>query len=163
MELTIEGLGTVRDVFAGKKGWTETPDGRIIEKKEGELLNKKIDADFHAYLNFKKNYPKIELQGVEEVGGKKMFAVKMTPKKGDADTFYFDAATGLVTGIASTAEMQGREVETRVFFRDYKTVDGVRVPHTLELKEPSFAAFTIRLETVTHNVKDTADWFRKTK
>ena len=54
MELTIEGLGTVRDVFAGKKGWTETPDGRIIEKKERELLNKKIDADFHAYLNFKK-------------------------------------------------------------------------------------------------------------
>ena len=163
MELAIEGLGTVRDVFAGKKGWTETPDGRVIEKKERELINKKIDADFYAYLSFKKNYPKIELLGVEEVDGKRMFAVKMTPKKGDADTFYFDAATGLVTGIASTAEMQGREVETRVFFRDYKTVDGVRVPHTLELKEPSFAAFTIWIETVTHNIKDTADWFRKTK
>ncbi len=163
MELTIEGLGTVRDVFAGKKGWTETPDGRVIEKNERELVNKKIDADFYAYLNFKKNYPKIELQGVEEVGGKKMFAVKMTPQKGDADTFYFDAATGLVTGIASAAEMQGREVKTRVFFRGYKTVDGVRIPHTLELKEPSFAAFTIRIKTVMHNVNDTADWFRKTK
>jgi len=163
MELTIEGLGTVRDVFAGKKGWTETPDGRVIEKKERELANKKIDAAFFAYLNFKKNYPKIELQGVEQVGGRKMFAVKMTPWKGDADTFFFDAATGLVSGIASDAEMQGQEVETRVLFRDYKSIDGVQVPHTLELKEPSFAAFTIRLESVKHNIKDTTNWFNKTK
>jgi hypothetical protein len=54
-------------------------------------------------------------------------------------------------------------VETRVLFRDYKSIDGVQVPHTLELKEPSFAAFTIRLESVKHNVKDTANWFKKTK
>ena len=39
--------------------WTETPDGRVIEKKEREQANKKVDADFFAYLKFKKNYPKI--------------------------------------------------------------------------------------------------------
>ena len=127
------------------------------------MTNKKIDADFYAYLNFKKNYPGIAFQGVEQLVGKKVFAVKMTPKKGDADTFYFDAETGLVAGVASTAEMQGQEVATKVLFRDYKTVDGVQIPHTLELKEPSFAAFTIRLESVKHNVKAAADWFKKTK
>ena len=163
MELTIEGLGTIRDVFTGRKGWTETPDGNVIEKKERELVNKKTDADFYAYLNFKKNYPKMELQGMKEVAGKKVYTVKMTPKKGDADTFYFDAATGLVAGIFSTAEMQGQEVKTKVLFRDYKTVDGVKIPHVLELVEPSFAAFTIRLESVKHNVKETANWFKKTK
>ena len=42
-------------------------------------------------------------------------------------------------------------------------MDGVNIPHTLELKEPTFAAFTIRLESVKHNVKDTAKWFNKTK
>ena len=163
MELTIEGLGTIRDVFTGRKGWTETPDGEVTEKKEREVANKIIDADFYAYLNFKKNYPEIAFQGVEQVAGKKVYAVKMTPKKGDADTFYFDAETGLVAGVASTAEMQGREVATKVLFRDYKTVDGVQIPYTLELKEPSFAAFTIRLESVKHNVKADADWFKKNK
>ena len=163
MELTIEGLGTIRDVFTGRKGWTETPDGEVTEKKEREVANKKIDADFYAYLNFKKNYPTIKLQGVEQVAGKKVFAVRMTPKKGDADTFYFDAATGLVAGVASTAEMQGQEVKTRVLFRDYKAVDGVQIPHTLELEEPASAGFTIRLESVKHNVKPDSKWFRKTK
>ena len=163
MELTIEGLGTIRDVFTGRKGWTQTPDGNVTEKKAREVTNKKIDADFYAYLNFKKNYPGIAFQGVEQLVGKKVFAVKMTPKKGDADTFYFDAETGLVAGVASTAEMQGREVATKVLFRDYKTVDGVQIPYTLELKEPSFAAFTIRLESVKHNVKADADWFKKNK
>jgi len=163
MELTIEGSGKIRDVFTGRKGWTETPDGTVTEKKERELANKKIDADFYAYLNFKKNYPTIELQGVEQVAGKKVFAVRMTPKKGDTDTFYFDAATGLVAGVASTAEMQGQEVKTRVLFRDYKAVDGVQIPHTLKLEEPASAAFTIRLESVKHNIKDTGKWFKKAK
>ena len=135
----------------------------MTEKKERELANKKIDADFYAYLNFKKNYPTIELQGVEQVAGKKVFAVRMTPKKGDADTFYFDAATGLVAGVASTAEMQGQEVKTRVLFRDYKAVDGVQIPHTLKLEEPASAGFTIRLESVKHNLKPDSKWFRKTK
>ena len=163
MELTIEGLGTIRDVFTGRKGWTETPDGTVTEKKERELANKKIDADFHAYLNFKKNYPTIKLQGVEQLAGKKVYAIKMTPKKGDADTFYFDAATGLVAGVASTAEMQGQEMKTRVLFRDYKAVDGVQIPHTLELEEPASAGFTIRLESVKHNVKPDSKWFKKAK
>ncbi len=163
MELTIEGLGAIRDVFAGSKGWTETPDGTVTEKKERELANKKIDADFYVYLHFKKNYPTIKLQGVEEVAGKKVFAVRMTPKKGDADTFYFDAATGLVAGVASTSEMQGQEVKTRVLFRGYKAVDGVQIPHTLELEEPASAGFTIRLESVKHNVKSDSKWFKKAK
>jgi len=163
MELTIEGLGMIRDVFTGRKGWTETPDGTVTEKEERELANKKIDADFYAYLNFKKNYPTIKLQGMEQIAGKKVIAVKMTPKKGDSDTFYFDAETGLVAGVFSTAEMQGREVKTKVFFRNYKAVDGVQIPHTLELEEPASAAFTIRLDSVKHNIKDTGKWFKKTK
>ncbi|HJN82570.1 MAG: hypothetical protein QGI37_04590 [Verrucomicrobiota bacterium] len=163
MELTIEGLGTIRDVFTGRKGWTKTPDGNVTEKKEREVTNKKIEADFYTDLNFKKNYPDIAFQGMEQLDGKRVFAVKMTPKKGDADTFYFDTETGLVAGVASTAEIQGREVATKVLFRDYKTVDGVQIPYTLELKEPSFAAFMIRLESVKHNVKADADWFKKTK
>ena len=59
--------------------------------------------------------------------------------------------------------MQGQEVTTKVIFRDYKKVDGVQIPHTLELEEPAFASFTIRLDSVKHNIKDTGKWFRKTK
>ena len=57
MELTLGEAGVVRDVFDGSKGWTETPDGNVIPKKERELINKKTEADFHADLNYKKNYP----------------------------------------------------------------------------------------------------------
>ena len=163
MELTIDGIGTVLDVFDGLKGWTQTPDGNITGKKKREVTNKVIDADFYAYLHFRKNYPKIQLLGLEKFFDKMVYAVKMIPKEGDADTFYFDTATGLVSGVASTAEIQGIDTKTKVLFRDYKKVDGVRVPHTLELVEPSFAAFTIRLNSVKHNVKDTANWFRKIK
>ena len=87
----------------------------------------------------------------------------MTPKRGDADTFFFDVKTGMVAGVDSTAEMQNMEVKTRVLFRDYKKVDGVMIPSTIELTEPKFAAFTITIEKIRHNVKQTASWFKTTK
>ena len=87
----------------------------------------------------------------------------MTPKKGDADTFFFDVKTSMVAGVDSTAEMQNMEVKTRVLFRDYKEVDGVQIPFTIELVEPKFAAFTISIEKIRHNVKQTSGWFKKSK
>lgn len=87
----------------------------------------------------------------------------MTPKKGGAYTFYFDAVTGLVAGVASTSEMQGQEVKTRVLFHGEKSEEGVQIPHTLELEEPVSAGFTIRLESVKHNVKPDSKWFKKAK
>ena len=80
-----------------------------------------------------------------------------------ADTFYFDAATGLLAGVTSAAEIQRQEVTTKVIFRDYKKVDGVRIPHTFEFEEPAFASFTIRLDSVKHSIKADAKRFKKTK
>ena len=163
MELTLGDAGVVRDIFDGSKGWTQTPDGNVIPKKERELINKKTEADFHADLNYKKNYPKIKQLGVQKVGDKDVYALKMTPKKGDPDTFFFDVKTGMVAGVDSTAEMQNMEVKTRVLFHDYRKVDGVQIPFTIELVEPKFAAFTITIEKIRHNVKQTSDWFKKSK
>ena len=59
--------------------------------------------------------------------------------------------------------MQGQEVTTKVIFRDYKKVDGVQIPHTLELVEPTFASFIIGLDSVKHNIKAGTKWFHKTK
>ena len=52
---------------------------------------------------------------------------------------------------------------TKVIFCDYKKVDGVQIPHTLELVEPAFASFIIRLDSVKHNIKADTKWFQKTK
>ena len=49
--------------------------------------------------------------------------------------------------------MQWQEVTTNVIFRDYKKVDGVPIPHTLEVEEPAFASFTIWLDSVKHSIK----------
>ena len=50
-----------------------------------------------------------------------------------------------------------------MIFCDYKKVDGVQIPHTLELVEPAFALFIMRLDSVKHNIKAGTKWFQKTK
>ena len=51
----------------------------------------------------------------------------------------------------------------KVIFCDYIKVDGVQIPHTLELVEPAFASFIMRLDSVKHNITAGAKWFQKTK
>ena len=43
MELTIEGLGTIRDVFTGRKGWTETP-GEAVPRAGVEAVVAAVNA-----------------------------------------------------------------------------------------------------------------------
>ena len=50
-----------------------------------------------------------------------------------------------------------------MIFCDYKKVNGVQISHTLELVEPAFASFIMRLDSVKHNIKADTKWFQKTK
>ena len=92
--------------------------------------------------------------------------MKMTIKRYSAaavDMFHLDAATWPLAGVTSTAGISGQGVTNKVVFCDYKKVDGVQIPHTLELVEPTFASFIIGLDSVKHNIKAGTKWFQKTK
>jgi len=48
-------------------------------------------------------------------------------------------------------------------FSDFKKVDAAQIPHTFELKEPAFVSFATQLDSLKHNIKTDAKWFKKTK
>lgn len=75
---------------------------------------------------------KVELQGKETVDGKDCYKIKLTDAAGKESTYYFDAATYLLYQIKTMAPGQGgkpQEIITNL--TDYKSIDGMMIPHTM--------------------------------
>jgi outer membrane lipoprotein-sorting protein len=76
---------------------------------------------------------KLELLGKEEVEGKPAYKLHLTPKTGPAFNLWVDATTFLESKIdGEPRKLDGRLHKVAIYYRDYRTVDGLTLAHTLE-------------------------------
>ena len=84
---------------------------------------------------------KVSLEGVEPVGTKKAYKIKISDNK----TAYYDVETGLKVKEVSVQEAQGQVVEASVEFEDYKEVSGIQFPFRLmQSAGPMNFEFTVK-------------------
>lgn len=69
----------------------------------------------------------ISLEGVESVGDKKAYKLKITDEK----TVFYDVESGLKLQEVIVQEMQGQTVQQTMAFGDYKEVSGILFPFAL--------------------------------
>ncbi|MCI0665548.1 MAG: hypothetical protein L0220_31195 [Acidobacteria bacterium] len=158
--ISFPGVGTINEVFDGTKGWSANPMAGLNELTGAELAAAKRDSDFYSVINFKKNYPKIEVKGREKVGSSEAYLVEATPAEGSSLKFYFDVETGLLLRMDGEREFQKEKIPLEVYFEDYKAIDGVKIAHTVKQVTPMFAA-TIKLTEVKHNTEIDETKFNK--
>jgi len=151
LKLDIPGFGLVLEGFNGTVAWAQDPQSGLREKAGAELAATKIDADFYKPLRLKQLYPKITLKGKEKVSEKDAYVLVATPAEGSAETWYFDAESGLLTRMDIERESPQGKMAVQVFQEDYKTVDGIKVPHTVRQITSAFT-IVIKLDEVKHNV-----------
>lgn len=75
---------------------------------------------------------KVELAGTEKVEGRDTFKLKVTTGSGQVRQVWIDANTFLEARIDGTRQMDGKPRQVFTYYRDYKSVDGLMIPHTLE-------------------------------
>ena len=56
----------------------------------------------------------------------------MTAASGQVRQVWIDAKTFLEARVDGTRQMDGKPRQVFTYYRDYKTVDGLMIPHTLE-------------------------------
>jgi zinc protease len=149
--INISGFGTVAEGYDGKTAWAQDPTSGLREKGGVELATARLDAEFHKELKLRELYPKMELKGREKVGEREAYVVLATPPEGSAEKWYFDAESGLL--VRSDVEREGPQgkLPFEIYLEDYREVDGVKMPFTSRMVNPS-VSITIRLEEVKHNV-----------
>ena len=112
-------------------------------------------------FNYQTKGTTVELVGTEKVNGKDAYHLKVTGKDGGVSDHWIDAASFLETKVKRTVSQGGQEVVSEVTFSDFKDVDGIKFPYTMETENPMAGAMTITTSKVTVNGKVDENIFKK--
>jgi hypothetical protein len=135
MDATIQGL-TLTQAYDGQNGWQVIPfTGKTDPEPMSaeDLKHIQEEADFDGpLLDYKQKGSTIQLVGKEKVGSADAYHLKITLKNGDVRNMYLDGTSFLTIKMVGKTTMQGTEVELESTFADYKQVQGVMFPFTIE-------------------------------
>lgn len=128
---------TAVQVYDGTTGWKLRPFlGRkdaepftAIEQQQAAAADE-LDG---ALMDYAKKGTKITLDGNEVVEGKDAYRLKLKLKDGSERRVWVDAKSFLEVKIDGQPRiLDGKPHKVAVFYRDYKTDEGLLVPHVLE-------------------------------
>lgn len=130
---------TAIQVFDGSNGWKLRPflNRREVEPyTEEEMKAVAMQADLDGPLvDYAVKGSTIELVGMEKVEGHDTYKLKLTMKNGKTTNLWIDATTFLEAKVEGTPRrLDGRYHPVEVYYRDYRTVSGLKIPFVLETK-----------------------------
>ena len=137
MEFTIQGMTGVQ-AYDGKTGWSVMPfmgktEPEAMSADESKQTQDQADMD-GVLVDYKDKGHQVEYVGKEEVEGTPAYKLKVTKKNGDVVNVYLDAESYMEIKEAGKTKMRGQEIEGETTFGDFKTVDGLIFPFSIEQK-----------------------------
>ena len=134
-EFTVQGMTAVQG-YDGKNGWQIMPfQGKKDPEPMGadDLKDAEEQADFDGPLvDYKEKGNTVELMGKESVEGGDAYKLKVTLKNGDIRYIYIDPDSFLDIKTDAKRTIRGAEQEIETTFGDYKDVDGMMMPFSIE-------------------------------
>ncbi len=139
MRADFEVMGmTGTQAFDGETAWMRMP---FMGKKDPEPMSTdqakevKQRADFDGPLfNWKAKGHAVELAGQEKMEGTDAWKIRVTMPDSSTQVIYLDADSYLEIKIAAKRTMNGNEMEVEEYPGDYKDVNGLIVPMSIETK-----------------------------
>ena len=128
----MNGQVVQKQVYNGDKAMV-TSMGQEQEVKGEQLKNLKYEAKMFKFLNYDELGVELELQGVEQVDGEDAYKIKVTTPAGNHRYDYYSMDTGLRIKRKATQKTPQGEVTSIQKFSDYKEVNGIMLPHTINI------------------------------
>ncbi len=163
MQFTLQGLTGIQ-AYDGKMGWAVMP---FMGKKDPEAMSADDVKEFAdqadidgPLVDYKSKGNAVELLGKESVEGTDAYKLKVTLKSGTIRTLYLDADNYLEIKDEGKRMVRGTEMEFEGTIGDYKPVQGVLFPYSMEnsLKgHPEKQKVTV--DSIVVNPTMTADFF----
>ncbi len=131
IDATLQGL-TVVQAYDGVSGWQIQPfqgrkDPESLSSDDVKSLQE--EADFESPLiDAKEKGAVITNLGAEDIDGAPAYALRVTLKNGDQQTYYLDPDAWLTIRVVTRQILRGAESLTQTDFGDYEKVNGVYFP-----------------------------------
>lgn len=148
----IDGIGQFLQGYDGQVGWGQDPFLGLRNLEGAELANFKREATFHAELKWRELYDKVELVGIQKVGDRNTYVIRLTPTIGKPVTRYFDTETFLLVRSDVVSETPFGTLNMESYPSEYRVVEGVKIPFQLVMKAPS-GEMLMKLTEVRYNVE----------
>jgi len=137
MEMTIQGQIILR-IFNGSAGWQINPfqfqgSKEVHSLRPDELKNIAEEADFEGPLvNWREKGNQVESMGLEKVGGRDAYHLKVTEKNGIVQNLWFDAETFRQIKWESVRGSGDQSIDVQSFFSDFRDVGGLTEPFVID-------------------------------
>lgn len=138
LELQFAGKTAVQ-VYDGTNGWKLRPFLNRLEVEPfsaQELKTSSAQSDLDGYLvDYAAKGSRVELDGSEKVEGRDCYKLKITEKDARTLHVWVDAESFLESKIeGQPRRLDGTEHPVEVYYRDYRTVNGLQIPFVLETR-----------------------------
>ncbi len=162
-EVMVQGSQMIQ-AYNGEIGWMIAPWLGTDEPQDmgnDEVDQLKEQADFEGKLwNWKEKVESLELIGKEDMEGTEVYKLKMVEKveieegeesdeekKGDIRYIYMDAENFVILKIQVKKNIQGTETEIEIYQSNYKEVEGIIMPFSMETKMGGKTVNQITIDT----------------
>jgi outer membrane lipoprotein-sorting protein len=136
LELQFAGQTAVQ-VYDGSNGWKLRPflgRNEVEAYSPDELKAAASQSELDGPLiDYAAKGSKLELEGTEKIEGRDTYKLKVTTKDRETQRVWIDAKTFLDARVEGTPRrLDGVMHPVDIAFRDYRSVDGLMIPHVLE-------------------------------
>jgi hypothetical protein len=137
-ELQFNG-DTAVQVYDGSHGWKVRPylNRRDVESfTDNELRLASMQSELDGPLvDYEKKGTQLELVGMEKVGDRDTYNLKLTMKDGLTTHVWIDSETFLeAKAEGQPRRLDGKDHPVEVYYRDYRKVNGLQMPFLLETR-----------------------------
>jgi hypothetical protein len=135
LEVRFQGQTAVQ-VYDGSKGWKLRPflGRREVEPftaDELKVASQQTDLD-GPLIDASAKGNRVELVGTERLEGREAYKLKVTSDDGQVRHVWVDTQTFLDVRVEGTRRMDGKPRTVWTTLRDYRSINGLMVPHLLE-------------------------------
>jgi len=161
-EISVAGKQVVM-AFDGKTPWGINPivgmaAPFVVMGPQADAIRQQSDFD-GPLLDYKARGYRLELVGLETVGGRQLQHLRLIDTKGQVQHYYLDPETGLEARITFATDTGEFEQE----LSDYRDVDGLKVPFSIKFLANGVQQSLVSVQKVEVNVKLDDAMFRMPK
>jgi outer membrane lipoprotein-sorting protein len=155
-EASFQGMDIVT-VFDGNSGWAVNPfagSSDPLPMTSEQVDQMKLQADYDGMLfNYKEKGYLVELAGTETLDDIESYVLKLTRPNGDVINTYIDSENFVILKTSSEMKMQEVEVETESFYSNYKYINDILSPFSLETKRDGQTIMQMTFDEIKYDVE----------
>ncbi len=137
MEAEIQGTKLIQ-AYNGETGWAIIPwsgsmDPQDLTGDQLKSIKQMGDLDGDLY-NWEEKGHTLTYEGEDEMEGTPAYKLRLEKEDGDVFTYYLDAENYVTLRVDTKINVQGTEVEASSWYSNFKPVQGMIMPHSIESK-----------------------------